>query len=250
MRVLVTRAEHQADRFTAGLQTLGIEVVHLPTMAIEFYQSINNGEIESTLSSDIVIFTSTNAVTGALRLFPRHAFTAGRSFGIASIGTATTEALQHHSINVEIAPPLSGGSEQLLEILDPPKLTGSKVTIVRGDSGRDKLLQQLQNSGVVARYQPVYRRYCPPTDPVEVRNLLKKQCPDAISITSNDGLLNLLKIAPVDTHRQLFATALLVNSDRCATLARKLGFQSQVLIAKPPGDTTQLELAESLLRIR
>lgn len=220
--------------------------MRLPTLAIELLDSINPLEIRQALQCDLMIFTSSNAVAGAHKHLPRNALLHPRRFKLASIGTATTRALQQHSITVDIAPDTSGGSEELIALLQSTRLDSSRIVIVRGGSGRETLCRQLQSAGASVSYLPVYRRYCPNLDMDSVRTLLVTQPPDAISVTSNEGLKNLLCIAPADTHQQLFNTPLIVNSERCSTLARTLGFVSQILVAKPPGDDSQLALAVSL----
>jgi len=59
-------------------------------------------------------------------------------------------------------------------------------------------------------------------------------------------LTNLLSILPPDLIPSLLDKPLVVNSTRCAQLAKSHGFVAEIKVADPAGDTAQLSQILSL----
>src|SRR5690349_1996951 len=107
-RVVVTRAEAQADEYVNMLRQAGAVPILFPT--IEIQPIPDNKALDSALSNlrdyDWIIFTSTNGVRtvldrmAALGLSP----TALNGFHIAVIGPATEMSLRKYQIRVDAQP--------------------------------------------------------------------------------------------------------------------------------------------------
>lgn len=241
LSVLVTRPQHQAQSFIAKIQELGGKPCHLPTIEIIY----GKGNPVTWSDADLFIFTSANAVTGALHaLSPvSHNNSESNRPHIAAIGQATAHALAEAGIKNVICPRQNGNSEALLQLLESAVTPGTKVIIVRGDSGRDALKIGLTKLGAHVQYQQVYERTLPDfSDAQATPGLLWQKCrAHIICISSDLGLENLIRLLPDNLHKQLFSTPLIVNSARCRNTARACGFSAAIGIASPPGDQGQIE---------
>jgi len=230
IKVLVTRPSHQTQRFAGLLKGAGLTPVFLPTIEIEFVKA----SIESAFNSNLIIFTSVNSVTGAHQNLPMPWSFKG---SIAAIGNATKNALLNCQTKVDLVPSNGASSEALLATIDEPP--GSVATIVRGDNGREKLYQALTDRGMSVQYLQVYKRKLPSYSQTTIDQLFAKGLPQIIAVTSDLGLLNLLKIVPAPYLHSLFKCPLVVNSDRCVISAKKAGFTNSIVVASPPGDFSQ-----------
>ena len=236
--VLVTRPVHQSSELINLLNDKGIASVCIATIEIDYLDA----DLTDTLQSDLIIFTSVNAVAGATKSMPLPFNTRAK---IASIGKATTLALERLDCRVDVTPLTGASSEALLEVIGDVK--NLAVTIVRGDTGRDVLRAALTERGATVRYQSVYQRKLPTYTKTEIQALLEHGLPDVTSVTSDLGLHNLLEIIPNEFKAELFTKPLVVNSERCATFARDQGFTADVLVADPPGNESQVKLIATLV---
>ncbi len=240
--VIVTRPAHQSKPFIDQLKKCGANVVALPTIDIRFRDSaLSNSEQQQLDHSSLWIFTSANAVAGAAGL---GVFDKSHTAVIACIGQATATALHGHGVTADLVPGQNTNSEGLLSLLEK-QVDLNCVVILRGGEGRDKLRQELSDSGRKVYLIDVYERREPALPATTVRQSLNS-LPCTISVTSNQGLLNLLALIPADHHEALFQCGLVVNSQRCESLARELGFRQRIAVADPPGDHGQLLAVKKL----
>ncbi len=245
--VLVTRPSHQSAGFIKQLEKAGFKAVPLPVIEIQFVTT----DLTDTLNSGLVIFTSANAVTGAHKnlALPWHisANTPNvevSALKIAAIGRATAKALTDLNSTVDLVPTVTSSTEALLDIIGD--VSGLVITIIRGESGREALYNSLQQAGATPVYQTVYKRVLPQYRNSYLKTLFIKGLPDIISVTSDLGLHNLLSIIPTELQACLLSRPLIVNSQRCAMLAADKGFHAEILVADPPGDSSQLQSIQRL----
>jgi uroporphyrinogen-III synthase len=242
--VIVTRPAHQTAAFVKKLSALDVTPVLFPAIAIRL-RSDCLSELESNAlqRSKMCIFTSTNAVEGAKACGALNSLKLQK---IACIGSTTATALQPYGIVPDYVPPKNGSSEDLLSYLDKSGIPDGMVTIISGDGGRGVLKTALQQQGHEVHYLRVYKRQLPAVRD-SIRDHTVSLLPCIISVTSNEGLENLLQLIPPSAHPALFDSPLVVNSDRCASLAVERGFSQHIAIARPPGDQGQIEALEKLL---
>ncbi len=232
LNVLVSRPSHQSACFVEKLQHAGFNTLELPTIEICFTPA----DLTDTLQSDLIIFTSANAVTGADKSLP---LPWDSQATIAAIGSATAQSLKHLNCSVDVLPQTSSSTEALLDVIG--NVTNLTVTIIRGDSGRETLYNALAERGARPIYQSVYQRKLPEYSQTRIQTLFNDGMPDIITVTSDLGLTNLLSIIPPALSPSLFSRPLVVNSKRCAQLAADKGFSAEIRIADPPGDESQLK---------
>lgn len=157
--VVVTRPSGQADHLVGQLRTLGVNVIRLPTIDIQFRrQPLTSQEHNHLDQSALWIFTSTNAVTGSSRL---GALKTSAQVKIATIGLSTSKSLKKFGINPDYVPDRNSDSEGLLKLLNGAIAPSSTVTIVRGGQGRDTLQRQLAARGNTVHTLDVYQRLQP-----------------------------------------------------------------------------------------
>jgi len=236
LRVLVTRPHHQARGFIDNIASLGGLVFHLPTIEIVY-----RSHKLPLPDADLIVFTSVNAVIGAK--LNGATFKTHKTQLIAAIGTATKSALHDAGFNNIVSPKTNGNSESLLALLEAHIFPSMKITIVRGDSGRDVLRDSLLQLGAQVNYEEVYQRKLPALSSVDIppAQLWQQASPDIVSVSSDLGLVNLIAMLPVNFHQQLFAKPLIVNSERCMQKALTEGFTAEILVADPPGDRGQVD---------
>jgi uroporphyrinogen-III synthase len=105
LRIVVTRAAHQAEELAAPLRALGAEVILVPLIGIApplNAERLHNAAARSN-EYDWIIFTSANAV---------HAFAAQSAVPpqvwkprIAAVGPATRQAAEERGLRVDLTPP-------------------------------------------------------------------------------------------------------------------------------------------------
>lgn len=230
--ILITRPAGQQQPFIEQVQTLGLSVSHLPCLEIEALHSATL-EVDPATTCDSVLFTSVNAVREAHRQRPLP----WPGLAVYAIGAATGKALQQLQQTLAIPPLSPFNSESFLAQM--ATLQPGKMLLVKGCGGRGLLAPGLLDLGWQVLSAEVYRRRLPAIPATEIAQLLERQPPDLISITSNESLQNLVTLAASHLP-QLRALPLVVNSARAAELARELGFTQPALIAVPPGDQGQL----------
>ena len=94
MRIVVTRAEAQADELVARLEALGHDVVRCPLIRIE---PLGDEPIDASGYDWLVVTSPNGAHEVARRLAspPRH---------LAAIGPGTADALRAHGLHVDLVP--------------------------------------------------------------------------------------------------------------------------------------------------
>jgi len=249
-RILVTRPKHQAGHLCELITAQGGQAIAFPTIEIQPVKDLDKNLSRSNALSeyDFVIFVSRNAVKLAfdhylnLASLPEH-------ITVFAIGAGTAEALSDLKIMNVIHAGVQADSEALLHLSEMQKerLTGKKVLIIRGVGGREYLADNLKKRGASVDYAEVYKRCLPGYDVKNSHKIWQDIKPDAIVITSNDGLSNLLRLVPETDQPQLFATPLVLMSARSDNLAKELGFVSVTGIAIEKNDEGLLSALLDLL---
>jgi uroporphyrinogen-III synthase len=241
LRVLVTRAAHQAENLCRLIEQQGGIAVRLPT--VEIVASDDLLAIRKALANlkafDWLIFVSVNAVNFALKANDGK-IDKPETLRLGAIGKATSKALQISGLSVDLEPMQNYNSEALLELPEMQSMQGQRVLIVRGEGGREELASQLCSRGADVHYLNVYKRIIPGTNNLEIFSMLEQNRLDIITATSGEVLQNLLIMLGASYHQQLFSLPLVVVSDRIKQLAVGLGFK-QIAVTASPSDEAILE---------
>ena len=247
--VLVTRPQHQAQGLQCALQALGARVLLYPTIEI-----VPVAQSESLLAKfqpgrgvDCLIFISVNAVEQGVRLIEQ----AGgwpQSVKVAAVGKATGRCLSARGIAAGLVPAQGEDSEALLALPALQNVTGQRILIVRGVGGRELLGETLAKRGAKVEYAEVYRRALPAAADDRLTAWLVAGQVDVVTATSAAGLENLVALAGREAKDLLLQLPLVVVSERMLQLARRLGFEGPVRVARGAGEDAVSDAVVSLRR--
>lgn len=244
MVVLVTRPADQAEPLCRLIVEAGGEAIRFPTLEIESL-AVDANQLQQTLQSDWLIFTSTNAVDFAVKAF--NGKMAGlQRLNLAAVGQSTAKALSAAGLKVACVPKAVFSSEGLLAEPAMQQVAGLAFTIVRGVGGREKIAQALLERGAQrVAYLEVYRRSRPEIDNSRLLDKLVGGSLSAVSITSGEALQNLLLMMDTASASLVKKLPLIVVSDRIKELAQQLGF-AQILVSLQPTDAAILQTLTTL----
>jgi uroporphyrinogen-III synthase len=246
LRVLVTRPAAQAREWVERLRAHGLDAAALPLIGIEpaaDAQALR--EAWATLGTrQLAVFVSPNAVEQFFALRP-----AGTAWPAAtraaSPGPGTTRVLLQLGVprGCIVEPAADAAqfdSESLWAELAPLPWQGARVLVVRGDGGRDWLVERLRGAGAEVQTLAAYRRAPPRPDAAE-RALLDAAlaAPQAALwwFSSSEAIDNLAALVG-PTHDWRAARALATHP-RIAARARALGFGTVHEVRPAPGDVLQ-----------
>lgn len=196
-RILVARAEHQANELTCKLQELGADVVEMPV--IKMVSPNDYAQIDSALAKsggfDWILFTSANGVNWLLKRLEELGKDI-RALGyakIGAIGPKTAEALKSLKLRVDFVP-----TEYVAEAVVsqfPNDVRGKSILIPRALEARDELPEGLRAQGaevvVAPVYQTVTNRHC--MDDLCAQLLAKNL--DIVTFTSSSTVKSFIELA-------------------------------------------------------
>jgi len=234
--VLVTRASEQSAALVNLLQNEGFATLRLPCIEIHYQQP---EKAFTPADFDVVIFTSYHAVQGMrlLEPFPWK----GSKPKLMAIGPATADQLTGQNQTLVEAPSFPFNSEALLTTATLKAGHGRSVAIVKGVGGRELLEQTLRNRGFAVMCVDTYERTLPEVNNDKLAAVFLNSPADIVTITSNEILQNLIRLAGDSYREYLFKLPLAVGSLRAAQFAKEIGFHNDIFIAKAPGNPGLLE---------
>jgi uroporphyrinogen-III synthase len=227
--VLITRPRDLAAGLAALVERAGgkpflfpaIEIERLPPPAI----------LDRAREFDLAVFVSPSAVeaAGPGRRWPR----------TAAIGAGTRQALERLGVGPVIAPKGAADSEALLALPELQDLAGRRVLVVRGEGGRPLLADTLASRGARVEHAECYRRRRPAADPAALLAAWAAGKVQAVTVSSSEGLDNLLALLGAPGAARLRETPLFVPHARVAALAERAGVKS--IVVAGPSDAEMLE---------
>jgi uroporphyrinogen-III synthase len=236
--VVVTRPAEQAEKLAVLIESRGGHAVRFPVLAI--FDAADPGPLQAAAERidgfDIAVFVSPNAVEKALgvltvkRAWPERVVA-------AAMGETSARAIARFGVTHIITP--DGGRFDSEALLARPEfaaeaIRGRRVAIFRGDDGRELLGETLETRGAQVERIPCYRRGRPDIDVAPLRDMLSRRVVDALTVTSSEGLRNLLAMIGTADEGALKAVPLFVAHQRIAEEARRMGFA--VVTVTAPGD--------------
>jgi uroporphyrinogen-III synthase len=180
----------------------------------------------------LAIFISPNAVDFSLpAILAARVWPSGLQ--AAAIGQSSVALLAGYGIERPIAPPDRFDSEALLELpeLQTGRVSGQRVVIFRGNGGREFLADTLRERGAQVDYVTCYQRSAP-TDGEPLNALWRNHQLDALTVSSSEGLRNLVDLLDADGRERLRTTPVFVPHERIAEVAASFGLQ-QVTLTGP-----------------
>ena len=249
-RVLVTRPNEQADYLSGLITNHGGVSVRFPTVEIQPLEKTNElvKFFDEISSYDFIIFISRNAAKIAIEKFVRNIGLI-RNIQLVAIGPGTAKVLSSSNLKDIIFPHNNADSEALLNLeeMQSNKILDKRILIIRGVGGRELLAENLKKRGAIVDCVEIYERKLPAYGESETNRAWYDKKPDAVVVTSNEVINNLIVLLKNDTEK-LFTTPLVTISERVAEYARKKGFISKICIVREKSDdgilTSLIELFE------
>lgn len=246
-RIVVTRPAQQAGKLADDIEARGGHAVRFPVLAICAAADVRplQAAAERIDDFDIAVFVSPNAVEKALGvLTARHAWP--RRVVAAVMGETSACAIARFGVTRIITP--DNGRFDSEALLARPEfaaaaIRGKRVAIFRGDNGRELLGETLEARGAQVERIPCYRRGRPAIDAAPLRALLATGAVDALTVTSSEGLRNLVAMVGAADEAALKAVPLFVTHQRIAEEAGQMDFAEVIVTA--PGDGGLIEGLEA-----
>ena len=241
--MLVTRPRDQADKLVQLIEGEGGEAIRFPAIEIAEPTDARTllAVIERLDEFDLAIFISPNAVTRAMKLILAYHGAWPRKVRIACVGRGSARELTHFETGSVIVPTGRFDSEALLALPELQQVTGTRIVIFRGEGGRELLGDTLTARGATVEYAECYRRTTPRVDVTPLLDRWARGEIDIVSLTSVDGLHNLVNMLGPAGRERLYGTPVIVVSARMAEIWRELGFKTTPLIATQASDEAILE---------
>ncbi|WP_431224220.1 uroporphyrinogen-III synthase [Serratia sp. L9] len=229
MTILVTRPSPAGEQLVSRLRALGRVAYHAPL--IDFAPGADLAKLPQALAQlnegDLVFALSQHAVSYANSVINRAGLHWPAHLSYYAIGRTTALAMHRiSSLPVEY-PREREISENLLLMPALQRLTGKQVLIMRGNGGRELLGDSLAERGAAVSYYECYRRSQVHYDGSEQSAHWQRAGIDTLVVTSGEMLQQLYTLVP-DYYRSswLLRCRLIVVSERLATLAQELGWNS------------------------
>lgn len=230
--VVVTRPRAQADVLAGMIAAQGGRPVIFPVLEISPADDLAPLRAFAGQLSDytLAIFVSPNAVDFSLPQLLAHGPWPG-TLQAAAVGPSSIAALAAHGVASGIAPRECFDSEALLELpeLQAARVAGRKVAILRGNGGRELLAETLRARGATVDCITCYHRSPPAGGAAQLRALWAANACDALTISSSEGLRNLLDLLDSAARGQLADTPVFVPHQRIREIAVALGLRKVIL---------------------
>jgi uroporphyrinogen-III synthase len=250
--VVVTRPLGQADALARKIAAIGRDAIVFPLLEIQPLPDAT--ELKAALadlaSYAMIAFVSPNAIDAAFA--HQRQWPAGIVFAV--MGEGSKIALARHGVtpaNAHIVSPRDPertDSQTLLEALDLPALKDKQILIIRGETGRELLADELRAAGVRVKQVAAYRRAAPVLD--EARRIQLLSLLDSHNdwiITSSEALRILMRmvdqIAGCHGVAKMQQQHLVVPHIRIEESAKALGFVDITLTGS--GDDSLLAALQS-----
>jgi len=201
VRIVVTRAVHQAEELAAPLRALGANVILLPTIAIAPPE--NPAFLREAAAHcdqyDWIIFTSVNAVEAFAAELPPVNNCRAR---IATVGTATAQAAERCGFVVSLVPE-KYVAESLVEACAQQDLTDCHILIPSAAVTRDVVPRGLRKRGAQVDVVETYRNILPPEAAQKTKSIFRKPYPDWVLFASPSAVENLITLIGTEPLRNV-----------------------------------------------
>jgi uroporphyrinogen-III synthase len=230
MRVLITRPRKDSQEFAEGLRRIGVEILFLPTIAIQPVEdpSLLDEALRNLSRYQWMVFTSANAVEAVLGRLKELEITGfPDSLRVAAVGPKTAARLAKAGYPVDFVP-----QEHTAEAILPGlgDLPDRRVLLPSGDLAHDTLPQAIRAAGgsphVVTAYHTV-----PATLQAEDIAQLESGV-DVITFMSGSAVQNfvsLLQSAQLDPLHLPGNPRIACISPKTALVANGAGFQADIV---------------------
>ncbi len=229
--VLITRPARQAGGLAEKIAAIGGAPIVFPAIVIlPPADAAPLRRAHAALASyDYAVFVSANAAEYGVpdpRRWPAQlvAFAPGQG---------TAETLRTLGLQNVRSPTDRQDSAGLLALPEFAHPAGKRVLVFRGDGGREELAEALRERGAAVDYVACYRRAKPDCSTRGVDDAFADGRVAAVTVTSSEGLDNLIAVFPSATRERWRSVPTFVPHERIAAHAAELGLHG---VLTGPGD--------------
>jgi uroporphyrinogen-III synthase len=244
--VVLTRPRAAAEALARPLRSEGARVFVFPALGIEPLAA--TPALDALLGRiptfDLAIFVSANAVEHGLAM-ARRARPWPANLAVAAIGEATAQALRSCGIDRVIAPAERHDSEGLLALPQLQAVRAQNIIVFRGEGGRERIKETLEERGARVEYAECYRRVRPSSDARPLLEAWRRGEVHAVSALSAETLRNFVAMLGPDARDLLASATLVVPHEAIGTDADARRFARVAVAAHGAAG-----LVEALSRIR
>ncbi len=193
LRIVVTRAAHQAEELAAPLRELGADVILLPIIGIA--HPLDPEPLREAARRvdeyDWIIFTSANGIAS----FAAELQQAPESLKarIATVGAATRDVAEEHGFKVSITPD-KYVAESLIEALRGEDLSDARLLVPSAAVTRDLVPAELCKLGAQVDVVEAYRNVLPPEAAAIAAMIFREPYPDWVIFASSSAVDNLVRL--------------------------------------------------------
>lgn len=193
LRIVVTRAAHQAEELAKPLRDLGAEAILLPVIGIAPPADPRPLQTAARNASqyDWIVFTSANAVQAFAAELPYRAAMCQAS--VAAVGSATREAAEECGFKVAVIPE-GFVAESLVEAFAAEDISGRRILIPSAAVTRDVVSTELRKRGAQVDVVEAYRNVIPVEARARAANVIRKPYPDWVTFASSSAVNNLVQL--------------------------------------------------------
>lgn len=226
LRVLNTRARHQAGPLSNAIQNAGGISLELPLLNITPSTEIWEKKLPPHEQIQKAIFVSPNAVNFFFAQVDQTTWS--DTIQTFTLGQGTAQALKQHNITPK--PGLNQTtSEQLLRHDALQNIQQQNCLLIKGNNGRPLLESTLTARGAQVLSLEVYQRSKPSYDQATLQAIWQEDAVDIILITSETALQNLFALFGENAQDWLYHKPCLVISERLYQAAQKQGIKTIIV---------------------
>jgi len=195
LRIVVTRATHQAEELAEPLRERGAVPVLLPIIGIAppADPAPLADAIKNIARYDWIVFTSANSV-GALGPQPQ------ARARVATVGAATRDFAERQGWHVNVTPE-TYVAESLVAALDAGQIADCRVLIPSAAVTRDVVREELARRGALVDVVEAYRNVMPPEAAPLAAKIFSAPYPDWVTFASSSAVDNLLSLVSAEIVR-------------------------------------------------
>lgn len=226
MTVLVTRPSPAGEALVQLLQEQQIPAIHTPLITFAMGRELEQlpQKLNALQAGDLVFAVSQTAVQFAQQAITKQHQHWPIHLNYFAIGRATAQCLENVT-KCQVAYPKDREiSEHLLELDQLRHIHGKNVLILRGNTGRELLAEQLTQRGAHVKFCECYQRQYIDYLPDELFTHWQRENIHTMVITSAEMLQRIFMLAKPVHQSWLLSRRLIVVSKRIAELAQQLGW--------------------------
>lgn len=243
--VVITRPRTSAEPLARALEREGARTWIYPALEIEDI-SLSEETLEALddlANCALAVFVSANAARKGLEIvLERGPWPEGVE--ACAVGEATAAELRNSGLRGVISPPGRQDSDGLLEMARLHRVKGENIIVFRGEGGRERLRDVLQERGARVRYAECYRRVRPKVDASPLLEAWSRDEIHAVGVLSAETLVNFVEMVGEAGRAALPRTALVVPHEAIARHPEARRF-ARVEISRP-GEEGAIEALERI----